>query len=100
MTLISAEQLKSKLQSDKSLVVIDVRETWEYEEKNIGAINIPLNELPKKIEELDYCRNQEVIVHCQSGKRSNIAMKYLSQSGFQNVKSLDGGIEAALKINF
>lgn len=98
MTLISAEQLRNKLQSDHSPVIIDVREPWEFEEKNLGAINIPLNELPQKIEELDYCRDQEVIVHCQSGKRSNIAMKYLSKSGFGDVKSLEGGIEAVLKL--
>ena len=75
MTLISAIELKNKLNAKDTPVIIDVRESWEFEEKNIGAMNIPLNELPEKLDELDFCRHKEVIVHCQSGKRSNIAMK-------------------------
>lgn len=96
MNLISTQSLKSKLNIE-GVVVIDVREVWEYEEENIGAMNIPLGDLPKKLTELDFCKNKEVIVHCKSGTRSNQAMKYLLKNGFKNVKSLEGGIEAYIK---
>lgn len=98
MTLISVQELKVKIDSENAPIIIDVRESWEYNEKNMGALNIPLNDLPKKLSELDFCKDKEVVVHCQSGKRSNIAMKYLHQNGFVNVKSLEGGIEAAESI--
>ena len=96
MTLISVEELKSRKVAGEELIIIDVREAWEYDELNMGAINIPLGDLPGKLDELEYCRNKEVIVHCKSGSRSNQAMKYLIKQGFTNVKSLDGGIEAFL----
>lgn len=96
MTLISVEELKSKLAAGEEPIIIDVRETWEYDEFNIGALNIPLGDLPHKLNDLDYCIHKEVIVHCKSGNRSNQAMKYLTKQGFTKVKSLKGGIEAYL----
>ncbi|MEQ8925215.1 MAG: rhodanese-like domain-containing protein [Fulvivirga sp.] len=96
MSVISATELKTRLTKGEALIIIDVRETWEYDEYNIGADNIPLGDLPHSLEQLDYCREQEVIVHCKSGSRSNQAMKYLTQQGFKNVKSLEGGIEGYL----
>ena len=96
--MISALTLKNRIGQDENLIVIDVRELWEYDEVNIDALNIPLNDLPKKLEELDFCINKEVVVHCKSGTRSNQAMKYLLKHGFKNVKSLEGGIEAFLRL--
>ncbi|QSE99212.1 rhodanese-like domain-containing protein [Fulvivirga lutea] len=96
MSVISATELKNRLTNGENLIIIDVREAWEYDELNIGAENIPLADLPHSLHKLDYCRNKEVIVHCKSGSRSNQAMKYLTQQGFKNVKSLQGGIEGYL----
>ncbi len=96
MTLISAHSLRDKLHSDQS-VIIDVREPWEYDEYNLGVKNIPLAELPHRLKDLEYCKNKEVIVHCKSGARSHLAMKYLTKQGFSNVKTVDGGIEAYLQ---
>ena len=96
MNLINTQTLKAKRDND-NVVIIDVRERWEFEEENIGSINIPLCEIPSKLTELDLYKSKEVIVHCKSGTRSNQAMKYLLKNGFTNVKSLEGGIEAYLK---
>ncbi|MTI21528.1 rhodanese-like domain-containing protein [Fulvivirga sp. RKSG066] len=93
MKMITASELKNRTDQEE-LIIIDVRETWEYEERNIGARNIPLASLPDQLEELAPHKEEEVIVHCQSGKRSQQAQKYLSKQGFTNVKSLKGGIEA------
>jgi rhodanese-related sulfurtransferase len=97
MTMISAHTLKNRIGQDDNLIVIDVREIWEYEEVNIGALNFPLNDLPKKLDALNFCLNKEVVVFCKSGNRSNQARKYLLKHGFKNVKSLEGGIENYLK---
>ncbi|HNP19841.1 MAG TPA: rhodanese-like domain-containing protein [Fulvivirga sp.] len=98
MTSINAKELKEKM-CGNDVIIIDVREVWEFEELNIGAINMPLAEIPKKLKELEVYQNKEVIVHCKSGNRSNQAMKYLCKHGFTNVKTLSGGIEAFLKLS-
>ncbi len=97
MTSINAKELKEKM-GGNNVIIIDVREVWEFEELNIGAINMPLAEIPNKLKELEVYQNKEVIVHCKSGNRSNQAMKYLHKHGFDNVKSLTGGIEAYIKL--
>ena len=96
MSMISPAALKDKLNQD-GVLVIDVREKWEYEELNIGAKNIPLTKLPEKLTDLNDHKSSEIIVHCQSGKRSNQAMKYLCKHGFSNVKSVEGGLKAYLE---
>ena len=49
---ISVQELKDRLEDGEDLHLIDVREEHEYEEDNIGALLIPLGELPDRIEEL------------------------------------------------
>lgn len=97
MTSISVEALREKLDtSGDNLLIIDVREPWEHEEENIGARNIPLPALPDHVQLLDSHKEDEIVVHCKSGKRGHQAMKYLAAHGFKNVKNLEGGIEAYL----
>ena len=94
---IQADELKRRIEKGEKLNIIDVREGWEYEEKNIGATLIPLNTLPMRVKELDSLKNEEVIVHCKSGRRSANAKKYLEQQGFTKVRNLEGGIEGYLE---
>ena len=43
---ITVEELKEKLDNKEDFVFLDVREEWEYEEDNLGALNISLGQLP------------------------------------------------------
>jgi rhodanese-related sulfurtransferase len=95
---ITVEELKQRKDNNEELLLIDVREEWEYEEVNMGAQNIPLGEIPGKITELDDQKDSEIIVHCRSGIRSANAQAYMQQNGFTNVRNLIGGIEAWLEI--
>lgn len=95
---ITAEELKSRLAKGEKLHILDVREEWEYEEKNIGALLIPLGTLPGRLQELEAWKQEEVIVHCRSGARSANAKAFLSQKGFGNMRNLVGGIERYLSI--
>ncbi|WP_134088933.1 HesA/MoeB/ThiF family protein [Olivibacter sp. XZL3] len=52
-------------------LLVDVREDWEFEEKNIGGINIPLYELPQRMAEID--GGQPIIFLCQTGLKSRQA---------------------------
>lgn len=90
--LIHVEDLKQRLDAKESLFVLDVREADEYKICDIGGHLIPLNDLPKRLSELDPKR--EIVVHCRSGVRSGKAVEFLQTQGFTNVKSLAGGILA------
>lgn len=94
MQEITVEELKARMAKGDTLNIIDVRETWEHDEDNIGAKLMPLGELPQSIGDIENLKNQEVIVHCRSGARSARAQKYLTSQGFQNVINLAGGILA------
>ena len=92
---ITPAELHQRQQAGETPTVIDVRETWEHEERRIpGAQKIPLNSLPDKLVDLDELKDQEVIVHCKSGSRSTSAKAYLTQQGFTNVRNLVGGFQA------
>lgn len=95
---INPVDFQHKLAANEDLLVLDVRERWEYEEENIGALNIPLCTIPEKLAELDPMKHKEIICHCKTGKRSHQAAKYLIKHGFTNVKSLDGGLVAYLNL--
>ncbi|MEI7802948.1 MAG: rhodanese-like domain-containing protein [Bacteroidota bacterium] len=91
---ITVEELKERKDKNENLIVLDVREEWEYDEFNIGGKLIPLATLPGAVAELSSHKNDEIIVHCKSGKRSANAQAFLTQQGFTNVRNLVGGVEA------
>jgi adenylyltransferase/sulfurtransferase len=89
---MTVEELKRRLDAGDKIFVLDVREPHEYQIANIGGHLIPLNDLPKRVSELDASR--EIVVHCKMGGRSAKAVDFLRQSGFSNVHNLAGGITA------
>src|SRR5512135_3767325 len=89
---IQVEDLKRRLDAKEDLFVLDVREPHEYQICNLGGYLIPLNDLPKRIHELDSSR--EIVVHCKMGGRSAKAVDFLRQSGFKRASNLAGGILA------
>lgn len=77
------------LKKDKNNLFIDVRNEDEYQSGHIdGAINIPLDELRKHLNEVD--KNKTLCINCQSALRSYIACRILLQYGFK-CKHLSGG---------
>jgi rhodanese-related sulfurtransferase len=90
---ISPKELKSSLDKGDKLVLLDVREEWEYSLAKLdGSILIPLGTLPQSLVRLN--RDSEIIAICHHGMRSADATNFLLQQGFQNVKNLVGGIDA------
>lgn len=88
---IAVAELKKK--SSDAYTLIDVRETYEYEAGNLGAIHIPLSELEDRLGEIP--RNGEVIIHCKSGGRSQKAIDLLEgKYGYSNLINLEGGVLA------
>ncbi|PSR52270.1 NADH oxidase [Adhaeribacter arboris] len=91
---ITTDELKKRLAAGEKPFIVDVREPHEYEEFNIGALNIPLGSLPQHLEELEEHKDEEIILHCRSGARSGNAKAYLQQQGFEKVRNLLGGMLA------
>ncbi len=91
---ISVRELKDRLEDGEKLNLIDVREDYEYEDDNLGGKLIPLGELPDRVDELEDLMDQEVLVHCRSGARSERAKQFLMGQGFKNVRNVLGGILA------
>ncbi|HEY3929947.1 MAG TPA: molybdopterin-synthase adenylyltransferase MoeB [Candidatus Koribacter sp.] len=89
---MTVEELKRRLDAGENLYILDVREPHEYAIANIGGHLIPINDLPKRLGELD--RTREIVAHCKGGGRSAQAVDFLRQQGFTNVKNLSGGITA------
>ena len=89
---ISSQELKQKLDTNESVLLLDVREQSEYDIVHLeGARLIPLNTLPQHVESLP--SDQEIVVYCHHGTRSLYAVAYLQQNGFIDAKNLIGGID-------
>lgn len=92
---ITVQELKTRLDAGENIHVIDVREPDEYAEYNIGAKLIPLgNVMAMQVDELEDWKDDEIVIHCRSGKRSMQAGLMLETMGFTNVKNLAGGMLA------
>ena len=74
----------------ENTVILDVREEIERELGYIdGSINIPLDDLRKRMVELD--KSKKIIVYCAIGLRGYIGARILTQNGFDNVYNFNGG---------
>lgn len=95
MQIITVQELKARKDTGEEMHIIDVREPNEYAEFNIGAKLIPLGKIQSmQIDELEDLKNEELIIHCRSGKRSAIACMFLETMGFTNTKNVEGGMLA------
>ena len=77
------------LPRDGSAALLDVRTEWEYQRGHLdGFQNVPLDDLREHLDELD--RSKPVYVNCQTGLRSYLACRLLTQYGF-TCAHLSGG---------
>ncbi len=77
-------------------IVIDVRTPQEFAMGAYpDAINIPLDDLSSRYDELGEDPNRDITLYCASGARSAYAQRFLMQVGYQNVKN-GGGIAAMM----
>ena len=89
---ISTLELENWISNGEDFQIIDVRETSEYEQINIGAHLIPLGEVIARNHEIE--REKKVVIHCRSGARSAKAIRQLEEIGFDNLYNLKGGFLA------
>ena len=90
---ISVSDARAMMQSSSNPLVVDVRTPQEYAQGHLkGAVNIPLSDLPLRMDGLDH--NRPMIVYCQTGVRSAQASSILVGAGFSKAFSMEGGISA------
>jgi phage shock protein E len=89
---ISAAELAARLrQPDDRLVVLDVRTPAEFAAGHVpGARNISHDELPARLGELSASKDQDVVLYCRSGRRSQIAAQALREAGYTRLLQLQG----------
>jgi rhodanese-related sulfurtransferase len=90
-TPIAADRLAERILAGSPPLVLDVRTREEYARGHIpGAINIPHDELAGRLSELPGDPSQEIVVHCQSGRRAGMAEGVLREHGYTRLRDLTG----------
>ena len=96
---IDARSVKDWLDKEQA-VLIDVREPAEHLSCHIeSSVSLPLSQLTS--EELPKQTNKKIVIHCQSGKRSQIACeKIIKDHPGMELYNFDGGIKAWQQAGF
>ena len=93
MQIITAEELKARIDAGEQLHLVDVREPDEHAAFNIGGTLLPVGQIQNMhIDEIEQLKEKEVICYCRSGKRSAQACLVLDTLGFTDTKNLEGGM--------
>jgi phage shock protein E len=90
-TNIKPEEAKKRLDSEKGIVLLDVRTKEEYDTGHIkGSILIPVDNVKEEAERKLKDKNAPIFVYCRSGSRSISAASILANLGYKNVYNLGG----------
>ena len=91
--IITVEELKAKQDAGDKFRLIDVREAHEYDHAKIAGGELkPLGQIMQWSQELSD-KDEEIVMHCHHGMRSDRACQFLAAQGFSNLKNLIGGID-------
>jgi rhodanese-related sulfurtransferase len=96
---ISTAAICQYIKTHPSVVLIDVRTKEEFEGKAdpdfgglANSINIPVQELEKRIPTLSALKEKDIIVFCSHSHRSPRAAYLLGKNGFRKVNNMSGGM--------
>ena len=97
MREFTASELRSYLEaSQDSPLLLDVRETWEFDTCHIeGSTLIPMSRIVAAVEALD--PQHTTVVICHHGIRSRMVARHLESAGFTDVINLTGGVDSWAK---
>jgi rhodanese-related sulfurtransferase len=98
---LSADEFAKRINENPHAVILDVRSPEEFkgtgtEMPSFGhfknAININVQELESRLNELSKYKDKEILVYCSHSHRSPRASYLLSTNGFKNVSNMTGGV--------
>ena len=89
---MTVKELKHLIDGKADVKIIDIRESYEYENGSICELNIPLAQFMSRINDIP--REKPVIIYCNSGKRSR-SLKYMIKKlhAYNNLSHLEGGYQ-------
>ncbi|HAU0118908.1 TPA: sulfurtransferase, partial [Legionella pneumophila] len=98
---ISPQILKSKIDNNEKLIIIDVRETDEWETGKIpNAIHLSKGIIERDIEKIITDNQSNIVVYCSGGYRCALVADTLQKMGYTNVFSLDTGLQGWLDAGY
>ncbi|MGX6641344.1 rhodanese-like domain-containing protein [Legionella pneumophila] len=98
---ISPQILKSKIDNNEKLIIIDVRETDEWETGKIpNAIHLSKGIIERDIEKIITDNQSNIVVYCSGGYRCALVADSLQKMGYTNVFSLDTGLQGWLEAGY
>ncbi len=88
--IISMDEFKNVLETNHTQI-IDLRGASEYKSGHVkGTDNIFVGTLEQNLDKVK--KDQQVVIHCQSGDRATIGYSILARNGFTNVKNYSAGM--------
>ena len=91
---ISPEEAKKRLESEKDIILLDVRTKEEFESGHIkDAVLLPVDNLNDEAGKVLMDKEAPIFVYCRSGNRSVTAANILIEQGYKNVYNLGGIID-------
>ncbi len=96
---VTVEEAKSLVESNVSLIIVDVRTREEYDSGHIeGAILIPVSELESRINELS--KEEELLIYYRTGNRSSNSVNILKANGYTKIFHMNDGIIAWIQAGY
>ncbi len=93
---VTPEELHSELERGEDLVLIDMRNDYEAKIGRFrNAVTLPVKsfrDIPAHLSDLAQYKDKNVVTYCTGGIRCEKASAFLRDSGFTNVRQLEGGI--------
>ena len=88
----SAETLKTAIDSNEPVVILDVRDEEQYEAEHLpGAISLPRAAIELEIDEIVPDQDTRVVAHCGGNTRGSLSAHTLQIMGYKNASVLTGG---------
>ena len=92
MNQLTSLELKEWMASGKDFLLVDIREDIEREAYHIGGDHIPMGDLVSRLDAMP--KDKDIVLYCEKGIRSVIAIQRLEAFGFNNLFNLSGGMKA------
>jgi phage shock protein E len=88
---VPQDTLLKYLEEDRDMCIMDVRSLREYEQGHVPkAIHMDYQKISTHTEDLEPYRRKDIIVYCEHGMRSRMALTVLQRAGFTRVYHLEG----------
>ena len=101
--LMITPQMLVALRAEDDIAVVDLRDAKDFDGETghvPGARNIPLPELPARMDELSQWREGGVVLICRTQVRSGQAARLLTRKGFQGLRIVSGGMQAWRQLDY